>query len=355
MNPRRIRFSSRGRRALTALGLSLAGFAGLACNAALNLDRFERDLVDAGNAPEAQTPSTAPETSTGPEAGTAPEVSTSAEASTSPGDGGFEAAAPMPMPTPAGRVGNPCSTDADCAGALSLSCFDSGVADFPGIIATGASERHRGGPAGGYCSRTCLGDGDCGSAARCLVHETGARVCFATCDLQALAPQCESAAPQACVPVSNPDGGACYPLCTKDADCGAGRLCDAASGLCGDGLVRGSGGIGAACNVATETSDCSSGLCWNPEGTGVGVCTALCRAGAGGCGTGADLSASATACLSDHTSPGAIGSCMRLCDADTDCESDYVCLPDPPVVGRRGSCGPRSFLGPAPAPPMAGQ
>jgi hypothetical protein len=46
---------------------------------------------------------------------------------------------------------------------------------------------------------------------------------------------------------------------------------------------------------------------------------------------------------------------MRLCDADTDCERDYVCLPDPPVVGRRGSCGPRSFLGPAAAPPMAGQ
>jgi hypothetical protein len=351
---KKLRFGCR--HTLRAIRSSLAALSLLACNAALNLERFERDPEDAGSAPETapdpsastpdpSTPAPDPSAST-PDASTPaldPDAPADDSASTNPE---MDAAAPLPT-LAAARVGSPCTSDAECTttGPIALICFTSDSIDFPGVAARGASERRRGGPAGGYCSRTCLADGDCGSGARCLAHEGAARICFSSCDLGAPTAQCAGAAPQACVPVSDPDGGACYPLCTKDADCDRGRPCDAASGLCGDGLMRGDGRIGAPCTVATETNDCSSGLCWNPEGTGVGVCTALCRSSSGGCGTGADLEATATACLSDYVSPGAVGSCMRLCDADADCEGGYGCLLGSPIAGRLGYCLPGSFLG----------
>lgn len=367
-------------RWLYAIGGALAGLLSLTCNAVLNLDRFEREPRDAGSALEAATPAmmlppdelapgaprddgrepdavvqtpTPPEprSDAGPDASM--QTPTPAEPDGPSNDAGSEPDAAAPAR--AARVGSPCASDVDCTTAAppSLVCFTSATTDFPGIIARGGDERHRGGPAGGYCSRTCLADGECGGGARCLAHEDSARLCFATCALDASTAQCDSAAPQACVPVSDPDGAACYPLCARDADCDAGRLCDAASGLCGDALARGSGRIGAPCTVASETADCSSGLCWDPEGTGVGVCTALCRTGAGSCGAGDDAAASATACMSDFSGLGAVGSCMRLCDADADCAGDYGCLVGSPAGGRQGYCVPPTFLGSGLAIPRA--
>jgi hypothetical protein len=360
------------RRGVVALGgLALLACQASACNAVLNLDRFERE-PDAGRTLEAATPAAAPDadapsddTRTEPDVvvpmSTLPEPGESRDAGAAP-----DAAVSMPTPsepdeprsdaglepdaavsTPSARVGSPCASDVDCTTAAppTLSCFASSLTDFPGIIARGGEERLRGGPAGGHCSRACLADGECGGGARCLAHEGGARLCFATCSLDASTPQCDGAAPQACVPVDDPPGAACYPLCARDADCDEGRQCDAASGLCRDGLVRGSGGIGAACTVASEATDCSSGLCWNPEDTGIGVCTALCRTGGGGCGTGDDAAASATACMSDFIGLGAVGSCMRLCDVDEDCDGGYGCLLGSPVAGREGYCVPPAFLG----------
>ena len=46
-----------------------------------------------------------------------------------------------------------------------------------------------------------------------------------------------------------------------------------------------------------------------------------------------------TLLTSDALSPGAVGSCVPLCDTDEDCErGDYVCRVGSPVAGRRGIC-----------------
>ena len=263
---------------------------------------------------------------------------------------------PVPVPLPAnepeppstsepgvapGRVGSACVDDADCSSAepFPLSCITSQSELFPGITPYGSTEQPLGGPAGGYCSRTCGGEGECGLGAICVDHAGFGAFCYALCNLTEATPQCLGGGPQACAALGNISDGACYPLCRSDEQCGAGRSCDAATGLCEAELPRTGGGVGAPCTVDTQEADCRSGLCRYDLATGDGICTALCRAGEIDCGGAAGEAALGSVCISDASSPGSVGSCVPLCDADADCErSDYVCRLGSPVAGRQGIC-----------------
>jgi hypothetical protein len=261
---------------------------------------------------------------------------------------GSDAATTMSPGGSAGLVGSACVDDADCARAepFPLSCITSRSEIFPGITPYGSTEQPLGGPAGGYCSRTCGGEGECGPDAVCVDHGGLGAFCYALCNLTTSTPQCLSGGPQACAALSNISEGACYPLCRSDEQCGEGRSCDAATGLCEAELPQTGGGLGAPCTVDTQAADCRSGLCRYDLDTGEGICTGLCRAGEIDCGGAAGEAALGSVCISDEQSPGSVGSCVPLCDTDADCErSDYVCRVGSPVAGRRGICDdPAAFV-----------
>jgi hypothetical protein len=273
--------------------------------------------------------------------------------SASSADAGRTAVAPEPAsetepepnppgepPSLPGRVGSACVEDRDCSQAepLPLTCITSQSESFPGVTPTGSTEQPLGGPAGGYCSRTCGGAGECGVGALCVDHSGAGAFCYAACSLTEATAQCVGGGPQACASVGNADG-ACYPMCHSHEQCGPGRFCDAASGLCVAEVQDVGGGIGAPCTLDSQAMDCRSGRCLYDLATGNGICTALCRSGEINCGAAAGEAARGSVCLSDDPSPGAVGSCVPLCDSDADCErSDYACRVGSPVAGRRGVC-----------------
>lgn len=319
-----------------------------ACRALADYDRAPvRTPPDAGSEASTEEDSAAPETPA-PEGSSAsagdPSSAAASENPPLPADAPTPASEPEPPNAPSappGRVGSACVVDDDCSRAepFPLSCITSQSESFPGITPYGSTEQPLGGPAGGYCSRTCGGEGECGPDAICVNHAGFGAFCYALCSLTDTTPQCLGGGPQACAALGNIDVGACYPLCRSDEQCGPGRACDAATGLCESDPPRGGGGLGAPCTVDTQADDCRSGLCRYDLGTGEGICTALCRAGEVDCGGAAGEASVGSVCISDALSPGAVGSCVPLCDTDEDCErGDYVCRVGSPVAGRRGIC-----------------
>jgi hypothetical protein len=242
---------------------------------------------------------------------------------------------------PMGPVGSACTRDADCSQAqpLPLTCITSQFDSFPGVRPTGSTEQPLGGAAGGYCSRTCEGPGECGVGALCVNHPGVGAFCYSACSLTAATLQCVDGGPQACASVGDP-GGACYPMCRSHEQCGPGRFCDASSGLCVAEVQDTGGGIGAPCTLDSQATDCRSGQCVYEIATGNGICTALCRFGDVDCGAAVGEAALGSVCLSDDPSPGAVGSCYPLCDSDADCERSDYCRVGSPVAGRQGVCRP---------------
>lgn len=242
-------------------------------------------------------------------------------------------------------IGASCRTDADC---------DEGLACFLDSTVFG------GGIPGGMCTRSCRADGDCWDQdpnAICVGAE-GEAVCVATCSSAGSAGKCGSRLDMACFPLEPAgDAGAresiCQPLCSTDAQCAGGLVCDARLGLCVDPADRHGGlPLGAECDPAAPTDPCE-GFC--VESAGSGVCSQSCTIGvAGGCGGARDptrLNAACTLTLDDSMSsePGDLGLCGQLCDCNTDCRHPaWHCAPwDPSVsadnrdaTGRAGSCVP---------------
>ncbi|MEZ4339420.1 MAG: hypothetical protein R3B82_22585 [Sandaracinaceae bacterium] len=108
------------------------------------------------------------------------------------------------------NLGEPCTGGMDCAGGRCLSEADdgwpAGTCAFPGCRLSGT------GPAA-----------DCPTGSVCVDDGTGdptIGVCVDECTM-----------PADCRPGYDCDAGACRPACS-DADCGAGRTCNATSGLC---------------------------------------------------------------------------------------------------------------------------
>ncbi len=154
---------------------------------------------------------------------------------------------------------------------------------------------------GGYCGKSCGGDGDCDGSDRC-VGTSGGNQCV----------RIDSSGRPNCSAATVPD-------CRTDSDCAATERCNTSTGEC-EARPTDRAALGEPC---TTGDDCNSGVCLTtPTG---GVCTqscdwldtTSCPAGfycdgdaTGSCGEGA--------CLAGAAGVGELGD---ACAADTDCAS----------------------------------
>ena len=183
-----------------------------------------------------------------------------------------------------GVAGQPCSTNADCAGGECLRNSPLG-AEFPG----------------NYCSGRCYRDAECGEGGACLVFANSPEAghCYARCgedaDCTRDGYRCRTIGPDfdACVPAlpALPDLMA-GKACSDDADCGG------QSGSCATQLRL--DGFG------TNDFETAPG----------GYCTQSCALDSD-CGAGGQ-------CISAGLTG---GMCMGNCATDDDCRQGYVCIP----------------------------
>lgn len=170
-------------------------------------------------------------------------------------------------PAPSGEVGSACTQDNQCQGLRS------------GCITQASSPIYR----GGYCTKTCAQDADCGAGSHC---STAQAQCVKNCSQNSdcrmgyVCTDDDGDRAKECVPAQGAPGDAC----TADNTCrGADAVCD----LAADGVFK-------------------DGYCSKP-------CTNHQSCGAGG------------NCL---TSPNSTEkSCVGACNSDSDCRGQgYVCL-----------------------------
>lgn len=253
-----------------------------------------------------------------------------------------------------GVVGASCEADADCAGGAT--CLTEAGTRWRGLA---------GGPAGGYCSFPCTTTAECterDAQSRCLpFSEELGSYCIRSCLSKQPEPDeakclnrpdlaCVSGAAQGLELVSSErQEGYCGPLCGSDSDCGEGRVCHRAAGLCTASPAPGEP-IGSRCNV---DRDCDGDSCEDRDAENIGVCTALCVLGSlDGCGYAADANPREAACLTPLVAAGRfsegsgdVGLCRELCDVAADCQragEGWICSPLTEAlasfVGRSGAC-----------------
>jgi hypothetical protein len=250
-----------------------------------------------------------------------------------------------------GVVGRSCETDAECSGGH---CLRADGNDYLGA----------GGPAGGYCSFTCVNTTDCtphDPQSRCVpLGPDSTSYCIRTClskDAETGEAKCLNRSNLVCVSVAA-DGiealavdrqeGYCAPRCGHDGECPLGRVCHRQAGICTD--IRSPGApIGSSCTLDTN---CDGRAC-EDRSDGVGVCTAECVLGSlSGCGYARDEAKRKAACITPLVAagrfsegPGDLGLCRELCDVDSDClqaAAGFVCRPVNAALaeftGRLGAC-----------------
>jgi hypothetical protein len=214
-----------------------------------------------------------------------------------------------------------------------------------------------GGPSQGYCTMPCQGNSDCAAAGgACVGDGVTQPYCLISCTPGAVsADKCGGARSDlACERLVNNagmvTGGACYPYCATDADCGT-LKCNIGTGMCVASLPEGLP-IGSNCTANVDPDPCL-GQCYPlQDGTGPvpGFCSAPCAFGRlQGCGyhVGAlDASASvAAACALPISSTGDIGDvgiCLQMCDIDKDClATDFGCDLGAVTTWKHGVCLPK--------------
>ncbi|MCB9597449.1 MAG: hypothetical protein H6719_32305 [Sandaracinaceae bacterium] len=190
-------------------------------------------------------------------------------------DGARECA---PVGVGTGTTGDPCATNADCAGGEDYICLREGR-----------------GYRGGMCSESCLVDGDCGTGNHCaFVPATGGE-------------------------------GVCLPTCTTDTDCRAdGYVCQNADedagavNECFPGAT-GTGAIGAPCDGVWDCAGGENGSCFTADLLD-GYCTIL------GCIADTDCGAGSHCSSFNDGAGGIIGVCQPDCTTDADCRPmGYAC------------------------------
>jgi hypothetical protein len=254
-----------------------------------------------------------------------------------------------------GIVGASCRSNADCSGGAT--CL---AAESNGWLG-------QGGPAGGYCTFSCVDTPDCAAHdpwSRCVpLGPNDGLYCIRTCLSQDAEPgeaKCLNRPDLACVSTAA-DGvelisadrqpGYCAPRCGSNDECPLGRVCHRQGGVCTD-LPSPGAPVGSSCAL---TTDCDGRMC-EDRVDGVGVCTARCVLGSlSGCGYGATSSSRDVGCVTPLVSagrfsegPGDLGLCQELCDVDADClrnTTGFACRPLNQALaaflGRSGACAPR--------------
>lgn len=243
--------------------------------------------------------------------------------STSSGSGGSSSAATTGSGGAGGSattttpIGATCVTDADCEGGRCM-------------VPTVDEPVFGGGIAGGYCTRDCASDADCGASAKCLAGGTG-QTCVERCALgpalggvgDALdAAKCHGREDVGCAPAADGDA-VCLPTCGSDSQCD-GRACNRRLGVCLAGGATGKPD-GALC---TAEPDLCQGLCLVFE-SGAAKCSRNCVLGGKldslDCGGKLD-----GVCLHAPTGRGAgdRGFCASSCAAHDDCQNPaFWCTP----------------------------
>lgn len=216
-------------------------------------------------------------------------------------------------------IGLPCGVDSDCPGGLRCA---SALADEPAF---------HGGPAGGYCTKTCSASTECpGTTSACYHAENAPEgVCVLGCELgPALAALDDPLLPSKChgrddVRCSSFDQlAACIPTCGADEQCPAGRYCDPRWSVCVDAPTQGKV-AGDPCDPS-KTDECA-GVCVQVTGTDppVAFCSSFCALGGDVAQTldcGGFASGLCAFAPSTGSGPGDAGLCAEVCQAHVDCQ-----------------------------------
>ena len=212
-------------------------------------------------------------------------------------------------------IGEPCTQSAQCASNVCR------IINFPG----------------GYCTRTCTTNAECGAGATCGTDpaNASARICLKTCAEAGTTSGCRP--DYVCEKRAHPNGTpACVPGCTSQVSCSGASACDSRGfccGLSGFACCEGStcteagtgcgtdgycepmaGGVGAAC---TGNGDCQTGFCQQQTSglwTG-GYCTLQC---------GAQSCPSGSVCSTGFSTAICLDACAQA-GSQSDCRPGYVC------------------------------
>lgn len=221
---------------------------------------------------------------------------------------------------PQDALGAACEADADCG--ADYTCMKSSDT----FTAVGL-----GGPAGGYCTKTCVNTPDCGPGNYCV--GTGAdKRCIAGCEIGVPEMEfldspldetkCHGRADTPCF--DRTAGAVCRPICQSDAECG-GRSCDKSIGLCVDTPRTGTP-LGSECDP--EGANTCEGICVSFTDGG-SFCSSYCTFGGedlnaecGGLAAGLCLFASTGHELGDQAF------CTAACTAHDECQNPLLwCFP----------------------------
>ncbi|WP_437784638.1 hypothetical protein [Sorangium sp. So ce1097] len=203
-----------------------------------------------------------------------------------------------------------CEVDADCGS--SGVCIPESDPDFFG-----------GGPAGGYCTAACAGDGDCAGegsvciGGACLLGCTMGQPPLESIVMELDPGKCQGREDLRCDTFE--DASICLPSCGSDSECAGGRRCDPRWNLCVDEPTTGLPD-GSACEIGDDDEDPCASWCINFGGNS-GVCAGFCVLGGdianddcGGLESGLCLYG-----FGDDPGAGDIGVCANACTRHSDC------------------------------------
>jgi hypothetical protein len=218
--------------------------------------------------------------------------------------------------SPASKFGAACQQDTDCGG--SLTCLQ----------ASGQSIATVGGPAGGICSYLCknIDDTTCDAMNGACIDLGSSAVpalyCLEACETGGdPATKCHGRNDLGCL------GGLCFPLCSSDIECPAGRRCafnlclDSSRMLTGDPLFShctpsAGGGAGS----------CATPRCLGTTASSPSYCSTECVIGSPTACNYALLSSPLTGdhgfCspMTSSDTHGDVGLCVQQCDKAADCQ-----------------------------------
>lgn len=182
----------------------------------------------------------------------------------------------------ASKLAESCISDADCGPDLKCSLSSADDAVFGG------------GPAGGYCTKSCADDSECPSGGLCLAGtENGPKECILPCsqgpELMYINDplddtKCHAREDLMCAPLDAQfTQGGCLPTCGKDDQCDNGRVCDPRLGVCVDPAKVNKGlPAGSDCDPMADPPDCA-GICLTLTGDtpdqDIHMCSSTCAIG----------------------------------------------------------------------------